>query len=54
MTAEKIDDALRVGMLEPTFNAELTARYAIPTLPDGPQRADFLTEGGTAFLQPRG
>ncbi|GAB1813494.1 2-hydroxyacid dehydrogenase [Mycobacterium sp. MUNTM1] len=44
MTAHKTNAVLRVGMLEPTFHAELTARYDIPTLPEGPQRAEFLSE----------
>ena len=49
MTAKKINDVLRVGMLEPTFQAELTARYVIPTLPDGPERADFLADHAAAI-----
>ncbi|OBH99560.1 2-hydroxyacid dehydrogenase [Mycobacterium sp. E2733] len=44
MTTKEIRNALRVGDFEPTFEAELTARYAIPRLPDGPERADFLAE----------
>lgn len=44
MTVTKTNAVLRVGMLEPTFKAELTARYDTPTLPDGPQRADFFAE----------
>jgi lactate dehydrogenase-like 2-hydroxyacid dehydrogenase len=49
MTAKRINDALRVGMLEPTFQAELAARYEIPTLPDGFQRAEFVAEHATAI-----
>lgn len=44
MTATKTSGVLRVGELEPTFEAELVARYEIPKLPDGPQRAEFLAE----------
>ena len=41
---KKLTDVLRVGALEPTFEAELVARYEIPALPDGFQRAEFLAE----------
>ncbi|OBI04321.1 hydroxyacid dehydrogenase [Mycobacterium scrofulaceum] len=44
MTTKKIGNALRIGRFERTFEAELTARYEIPKLPDGPARADFLAE----------
>lgn len=46
MTATKISGALRVGELEPTFAHELSARYAIPKLPDGAERARFLADQG--------
>ena len=50
MTVEKTNDVLRVGRrFEPTFEAELAARYDIPTLPDGPPRAEFLAERGPEF-----
>lgn len=43
MTVNKTDNVLRVGHnFEPTFDDELLARYEIPTLPKGPQRAEFL------------
>ncbi|WP_419538441.1 NAD(P)-dependent oxidoreductase, partial [Mycobacterium colombiense] len=32
--------------MEPTFEQELAARYAVPKLPDGPARTQFLTEHG--------
>ncbi|MBV9319189.1 MAG: 2-hydroxyacid dehydrogenase [Mycobacterium sp.] len=44
MTVTKTSGVLRVGELEPTFEAELVARYEIPKLADGPQRAEFLAE----------
>lgn len=44
VTTKKIGNALRIGRFERTFEAELTARYEIPKLPDGPARADFLAE----------
>ncbi|WP_197503782.1 2-hydroxyacid dehydrogenase [Mycobacterium sp. 852014-50255_SCH5639931] len=44
VTTKKIRYALRVGDFEPTFEAELTARYEISKLPEGPERADFLSE----------
>ena len=44
VTTRKITSALRVGKFERTFEAELTARYEIPKLPDGPGQADFLAE----------
>lgn len=40
----KTDAVLRIGGLEPTFADELAARYEIPALPDGAQRARFLAE----------
>ncbi len=44
MTVKKTNDVLRIGNnFEPTFEAELVARYEIPTFPEGPQRAEFLT-----------
>ncbi|OBH01584.1 2-hydroxyacid dehydrogenase [Mycobacterium sp. E3247] len=46
MTTEKIPGAVRVGAFERTFDAELTARYDITKLPDGPGRAAFLAEHG--------
>ncbi len=46
MTAKKLSDVLRVGALEPTFEEELSARYDIPRLPDGPDRDQFLAEHG--------
>ncbi|WP_432206540.1 2-hydroxyacid dehydrogenase [Mycobacterium malmoense] len=46
VTTKKISSALRVGSFERTFEAELTARYDIPRLPEGPGRADFLAEHG--------
>lgn len=44
VTAKKVSGVFRVGELEPTFAAELAARYAIPKLPDGPGRSPFLAE----------
>ena len=44
VTVQQIGGVLRVGQFEPTFNDELVARYQIPTLPDGPGRAEFLAE----------
>lgn len=44
VTTKKIGNALRIGRFERTFEAELTARYEIPKLPDGPGRADFFAE----------
>ncbi|OBJ02755.1 hydroxyacid dehydrogenase [Mycobacterium sp. 1465703.0] len=44
MTAKKGSGVFRVGDMEPTFDEELAARYAIPKLPDGPERARFLAE----------
>ena len=46
VTVQKADDILRIGEFEPTFEAELVARYEIPRLPDGPGRAEFLAERG--------
>lgn len=46
MTAKKLSDVLRVGALERTFEEELSARYDIPRLPDGPGRDRFLAEHG--------
>jgi lactate dehydrogenase-like 2-hydroxyacid dehydrogenase len=44
VTVKKTNAVLRVGEFEPTFADELAARYEIPTLPDGPQRAQYLAE----------
>jgi lactate dehydrogenase-like 2-hydroxyacid dehydrogenase len=44
VTVTKTRGVLRVGELEPTFEDELFAHYEILTLPDGPQRAEFLAE----------
>lgn len=46
MTVNRVGGVLRVGEMEPTFEQELAARYAIPKLPDGPARAQFLAEQG--------
>ncbi|CQD03035.1 D-isomer specific 2-hydroxyacid dehydrogenase [Mycobacterium lentiflavum] len=47
MTVEKTSDVLRIGnSFEPTFERELGARYEIPLLPSGPQRAEFLAQHG--------
>lgn len=46
MTVNRVIGVLRVGEMEPTFEQELAARYAIPKLPDGPARAQFLAEQG--------
>lgn len=43
VTVKKIHEALRIGPFERTFEAELAARYEIPRLPNGAQRAEFLT-----------
>ena len=43
---KKASGVLRVGDFERTFEDELVARYEIPTLPDGPRRAEFLAEHG--------
>ncbi len=47
MTVKKTNEVLAVGKLEPTFEEELLARYEVPPLPDGPQRAAFLAEHAT-------
>jgi lactate dehydrogenase-like 2-hydroxyacid dehydrogenase len=44
VTAKKANDVLRIGTLEPTFEAELAGRYETRKLPDGPQRAEFLAK----------
>ncbi len=44
MTVKKTSNVLRVGEFERTFEGELFARYDIPKLPDGSQRAEFLAE----------
>jgi lactate dehydrogenase-like 2-hydroxyacid dehydrogenase len=46
---DKTDDVLLIGALEPTFEAELLARYEIRRLPDGPPRAEFLAEHAAEF-----
>jgi lactate dehydrogenase-like 2-hydroxyacid dehydrogenase len=46
VTAKKLSGVLRVGALERTFEDELSARYDIPRLPDGPARGQFLAEHG--------
>jgi lactate dehydrogenase-like 2-hydroxyacid dehydrogenase len=47
VTVAKSNAVLRVGEFEPTFADELAMRYEIPTLPDGPRRAQFLAEHAT-------
>jgi lactate dehydrogenase-like 2-hydroxyacid dehydrogenase len=49
VAVHKTDDVLRVGAFEPTFEAELLARYEIRKLPDGPPRAEFLAEHAAEF-----
>ena len=49
MTIIKTNDVLGIGNFEPTFGAELAARYDIPKLPGGPQRAEFLAEHAGKF-----
>lgn len=49
MTAKRADDVLRIGIFEPTFAQELSARYEIPSLPVGPERTKFLAEHGARF-----
>jgi lactate dehydrogenase-like 2-hydroxyacid dehydrogenase len=44
VTVKKTRGVLRLGPFERTFAAELAARYEIPEIPDGPQRAAFLAE----------
>jgi lactate dehydrogenase-like 2-hydroxyacid dehydrogenase len=46
VTAQKLSGVLRVGRLERTFEEELSARYDIPRLPDGPDRGRFLAQYG--------
>jgi lactate dehydrogenase-like 2-hydroxyacid dehydrogenase len=46
VAVNKTDDVLRVGAFEPTFEAELLARYEIRRLPDGVGRAEFLADHG--------
>ncbi len=46
MTLHNAGDVLGVGRFEPTFEAELAARYDIPRVPDGPGRAEYLAEHG--------
>nr|WP_253900629.1 2-hydroxyacid dehydrogenase [Mycobacterium asiaticum] len=43
---QTITGALRIGAFEPTFEAELAARYEIPKLPEEPGRAGFLAQHG--------
>jgi lactate dehydrogenase-like 2-hydroxyacid dehydrogenase len=49
VTVIKTNDVLGIGNFEPTFGAELAARYDIPKLPGGPQRAEFLAEHAGKF-----
>ena len=49
MAVHKADDVLRIGAFEPTFEAELLARYEIRKLPDGPGQAEFLAEHAAEF-----
>lgn len=49
MAVNKTDDVLLIGTLEPTFEAELLARYKIRKLPDGAGRAEFLAEHAAEF-----
>jgi lactate dehydrogenase-like 2-hydroxyacid dehydrogenase len=49
VTVTKTNDVLGIGKFEPTFEAELAARYDIPKLPSGPQRAGFLAEHAAEF-----
>lgn len=49
MAVNKADDVLLIGTWEPTFQAELRARYDVRTLPDGPPRVEFLAEHGAEF-----
>ncbi|OBA58379.1 hydroxyacid dehydrogenase [Mycobacterium sp. 1100029.7] len=49
MTNTTLNDVLRVGSFEPTLEAELVARYEIPQLPEGRERAQFLAEHGREF-----
>jgi lactate dehydrogenase-like 2-hydroxyacid dehydrogenase len=44
VAVKKTNEVLQVGELERTLEDELVARYEIPKLPDGPQRAEFLAE----------
>jgi lactate dehydrogenase-like 2-hydroxyacid dehydrogenase len=44
VTVQKADDVLRIGEFEPTFEAELAARYDIRRLPEDGRRAEFLAE----------
>ncbi|MGA9674310.1 MAG: 2-hydroxyacid dehydrogenase [Mycobacterium sp.] len=49
MAVHKADDVLGIGAFEPTFEAELRARYEIRRLPDGPGRAEFLAAHAPEF-----
>ena len=49
VAVNKTDDVLRVGAFEPTFEAELLARYEIRRLPDGAGRAEFLADHAAEF-----
>lgn len=46
VTAKTVSGVFKVGEMEPTFAEELSARYAIPQLPDGAARTQFLAEHG--------
>ncbi len=49
VTVTRTREVLRIGPFEPTFEAELAARYDIPALPDGPRRPEFLAEHAAAI-----
>jgi lactate dehydrogenase-like 2-hydroxyacid dehydrogenase len=49
VAVHKADDVLRIGAFEPTFEAELLARYEIRKLPDGPGQAEFLAKHAAEF-----
>jgi lactate dehydrogenase-like 2-hydroxyacid dehydrogenase len=49
VAVNKTDDVLRIGAFEPTFEAELLARYEIRRLPDGLGQAEFLAEHAAEF-----
>jgi lactate dehydrogenase-like 2-hydroxyacid dehydrogenase len=49
VAVNKADDVLLIGAWEPTFEAELLARYDIRRLPDGPARAEFLAAHAAEF-----
>lgn len=47
VTVMKTNEVVRIGRWEPTFQAELAARYETLELPDGPGRVEFLREHAT-------